>query len=125
MVPRSGSARHEIHVLLVKLAVIQLDFHRDRLFQLGWQTQFVVHGLARTRRNLVVVERHKNILWITTGNTIPFAIQQEHIHKVRPRIDFAVNIHPTISPDYLAPTGDRHLQPHFVRIDSALSEEMT
>ena len=58
--------------------------------QLFGQLQFVVDRLPGARRNLMVVERRENVLWVPPIDAVAVFIEHEHVHEVRPRIDFVV-----------------------------------
>src|SRR6266446_6041337 len=45
--------------------------------------------LGRTGRNLMIVERCKNILRIAAVDSVAVAIEHENVHEVRPFIDGA------------------------------------
>ena len=81
-------------------------------------------GARRPRRNLVVVQRHENILRIPPRDPVPLAVQHEHIHKMRPRIDLALAIERPASPNDPLPAAHYHIHPHFIRIHCPLREWM-
>ncbi len=86
-------AIHKIHVDRVELAIKQPHLHTDRGRDGLWKFEFVMCILSRSWRNLMHIERNKNVLSVTSINSIAVAIEHEVVDKVGPFIDAVVFLH--------------------------------
>ena len=80
--------------------------------------------MSGTGRNLVVIQRHEDILRISSVDTIPLTVKHEDIDKVRPFVDFSVFFNAAASSDNFFSAFDRHIEPDLIRIDGSLRKEM-
>src|SRR5262245_45763853 len=84
-----------------------------------------MHNLARARRNLMIIEGRKNILWISPIDSVPILVEHENIDEMRPRIDFVVPTKSAAAPHRLVAGVNFSLDPDLIRINGALAERMT
>ena len=120
-----GGTGHEVRELLVELAVIQFQRNRNRPRDVIGNIQGVMDHCRGTGRNLVIVDRYKNVLHIASRNAITVLVDHIDVDEVRPGIDFAVRVTSSTSSDHAIAAGNFDVQPDFVRIDCALCEEVS
>src|SRR4029453_17495789 len=75
-------------------------------------------------RNLVIVERREDVLWIASVDAIAMAVEHIHVHEVRPWIDFFVRAQAAAASDDSRGAADFRVHPNLIRIDGALRERM-
>ena len=119
-VPGLGVLRDKVHVLLVKLAVLQLDLDRHMIVEFLRQRDCVMCCLAGARRDLVVVKRDANVLRIAAVDPIAVLIQEEDVDEVGPRVDCLGFVHAATATDDLAVAGDLHIDPDLVGVNGPL-----
>ena len=86
-ITRSQSLGHDLHVGLIKLAILQSHLDLDRFPHVGRHLQGVVHGLACPGRNLMIVQRHEDVLRVAAVDPTALSIQHEGVHEMGPGID--------------------------------------
>ena len=112
----------ELHVGRIELAIAHFALNLNRRIGLEWNGEQKMRHIARARRNLVVEQRQKNILWVAAINTIAFAIDHERVVGSAPRIERATCSQRTDAADLAAFHRSARVQPCFVGISSALGE---
>ena len=101
---------------------MEFDFDLDRLVHVRRHLQSVVHGLAGSRWQLVIVQRHEDILRVAAIDPAALAVEHERIHKMCPGIDLAVGVQAAAMGQLPPAAGDRDFQPDFIRVNRALGE---
>src|SRR5262249_48056919 len=82
--------------------------------------------LAGARRNLMVVERSKNVLRIAAIDPAAVAVEHEHIDEVRILVDPAMiaSVERSISADNPISGSRGEIDPYLIGICSALGKQM-
>ena len=85
-----------------------------------------MHRGASPGGNLVVVERHKDVLGIAAVDAVAVAVEHEHIDEVCVAVDLVAGfcIHAAAAADDLAVALERDVEPDLVGVDGSLGEEM-
>ena len=121
---RAGIALEVLDVGRVELAVLQPDLDLDRSLQAARHREREVHGVGRTRWNLVVVERREDVLGIAPVDAVAVAIEHVDVDEMRPRVDRAVGVHPAAAAhDPIAAFQD-DVQPELVGICGVLGQRV-
>ena len=115
-----GGLGHEVHVFLVELAVLEFDLDRHVVIERLGQRNAVMGDLPRAGRDLVIIKRDANVLWIAAVNTVAVSVEQEDVNEVRPAIDLLLLVHAAAPTDDLSVAGDLHIDPDLVGIDRSL-----
>ena len=79
-------------------------------------------GLRGAGRDLVVIERHENVLRVAAVDAVSVAVEHEDIDEVAARINLPAVVQGAAAADRLSATGDGHVEPDLVRVDRALGE---
>ena len=126
LVPCLGGAGEEVHVLVVELAVLELDFDGNRPGKLlpGGNLQLVMHDPACAGGNLVVVERGENVLRIAAIDAVAIPVEHEDVDEVGVAINFLLSIQSAAAADNLVTALHGHVHPHFVGIHGSLRERV-
>src|SRR5262249_26272582 len=84
-----------------------------------------VDHLSSARGNLLVVQRHKDVLRIAAINSVAVAVQHVDVNEMRVRIHAAVGTNPAGSSDDPITRFRDQFHPDLVGIDRPLAEGMT
>ena len=114
------STVHIAHVRGVKLSVANCRINSDGALHIGRYGERVARQICCARRNLLVVQRYKNVLRIASIDPLTLTVKHVDVEELAPRVDRIALTHRTRASNDAVTGAHGDIKPGLIAVNGSL-----